>query len=421
MAGPTDIIESKRADRAALRRFILICLSFVLLCIALKSPTWFAPRAESDEQIYWTLARSLNHRGVYSLQGTGAIEALQLPAHTYDRPLFHHPPLVPVLLMPFAAARNPNAAIVISWLGHVLAIVGIALAGWAWRRPNWRGTELLLWLPVMAVAVDPLLAFCSRKLWIDAWLAGLDALALGLVVMAVSRQRIAWFIASGVVFGLAGLSKLTGLIPLLPALIWAFVALQTSPRRQSLLAGLLVPTVLLVSPWMIYFRMKCGAWLPHWNVFPAELASTVPHVARAAARAWHYYAVQAAIIAPITVVCAIRLFWVANRARTGRAALGAAVILFVGVVMTVLGLQGQGFQMRYLAPAVGGLYLLLAGQMGAVDARRSVFPAVATACVLFGCIQTGFYFQAVEYDEIVSIPEMIWKVLNATSASGGGG
>jgi len=419
MSEPLPASEPGRDDRSARRRFVIICLCFVLLSLALKPMTWFAPRAEADEQIYWTLARSLHHRGVYSLQGTGAIEALRLPAFTYDRPMFHHPPLFPALLVPFAAHGNPNAAIVVPWVGHVLAIVGTALACWAWRRPQWRGSDLLLWLPVAAIAVDPLMTFCSRKLWIDSLVGGLCALALGVTAIAVEQRRMKWFLAVGTLFGLAALSKLTGLIPLLPALIWTVVQLRSDDRRNGAILSLLAPVVLLVLPWMILFRITCGAWLPHWNVFPSELAASVPHVARAAARTWHYYPVQTALVAPLALACTIRLLASLRSVDLKRTALGAAVVVVVAVAITALGMQGQGYQLRYLAPGVGGLYLLLAAQLRAVDTRRSLFPAIAAACVMYGAIQTGFYLQAVEFDEILSLPEMTWKALGATAGAGG--
>ncbi len=421
MLEPSIPLQSDAPDRLALRRFVVICIAFVLISIALKPMTWLAPRAETDEQVNWTVARSLVDRGLYSLQGTGAIEALHLTPHTYDRPRFHHPPLFTYLLAPFAAARNPQAAILVSWLGHVLAIIGVALACWAWRDPGSHGSETSLWLPVFAMAVDPLMAFCSRKLWPDALLGGLDTLGLGLTVMAVARVRSVWFIAAGTAFGLAAFTKLTGVLPAIPAMGWAFIVLRSSPSRFRQFSFIGLPIVLFVAPWLVWFRSHCGAWLPSWTNPPPEMIVNVSHVARAVARPWHYYIIQSALIAPITVACAAYFCISPDRSKTRRTLFALGVLALVGITMTALGVRGFGLQMRYLTPGIGGLYLLLISQLSCMDARRSLFPAFAVACIAYGCIQTGFYFQAIEFDEIVSLPEMAWRAMTAAAANRGVG
>lgn len=414
-------LNSETPDRLARRRFVLICATFALLCLALKPMTWFSPRAEVDEQVYWTVARHFHRTGQYTLQGTGAIEALNLPRHIYDRPLFHHPPLFPAALLPFGAANRPDAAIVISWLGHILAIVGIGLICWSWRDPAWRSTELALWLPVFAIAVDPLMMFCSRKLWIDGLVGGLDALALGMTVLALERRRVSWMLAAGVVFGLAGLTKLTGVLPLIPVLIYAFVVMRNRPGRMAMSLALVGPVMVLVAPWLILFRLKCGAWLPAWMAPTPESIAAFPHVARAMERSWHYYLVQSVLIAPVSLACAIRLFRNGRDGLSGRAVVGWATVAIVVIAHIMLGLRGMGMQMRYLTPGLGGLYVLLSAQMSTTDVRRSVFPAIVLACVAFGCIQTGFYLQAVEFDEIVSLPEMAWRAITSLPSNRGGG
>jgi len=413
-------LEPEMPDRLALRRFVLICISISLLCLALKPMSWFAPRAEVDEQVYWTLARHFQRTGEYTLQGTGAIEALNLSPQIYGRPFFHHPPLYTFLLLPFAAARNPNAAIVISWLGHVLAIIGISLVCWTWRRPGTRGTEFTLWLPVLAVAVDPLMMFCSRKLWLDSLVGGFDALAIGLTALAIERRRMTWMIGAGIAFGLAGLTKLTGLVPIASAAVWVLFAWGSHQGRTRMAATLVAPVIVLVLPWLVLFRMKTGVWLPGWVAPNPESIAAFSHVARSIERGWHYYVIQSALIAPVSIACAIRAFTLRGEPAR-RAALGWGNLAVAGVAMIVLGVGGMGMQMRYVTPCVSGLYALLAAQLSATDERRSFFPAIVLICVAYGCIQTGFYLQAVEFDEIVSLPEMAWRAIRATAANRGVG
>jgi len=392
-------------------RYIATVAILLGLCLALKSLTWFAPRAEADEQIYWTLARHLVHDGRYTLQGTGAIEALHLPRDMYDRPLFHHPPLLAVLLMPFARAGNPQAAITVSWIGHALTVLGVAMVCWAWRRRAWGGTHWLLWLPVLAVAVDPVLTFCSRKLWPDGLVAGWDALALGCTALAASHRSARWAIAAGVSFGLAGLTKLTGLLPM-PAAVYLLVLATRgqSLRRGPMLASLLVPVLCLVAPWLVWFKLQCGAFLPGWIIPGDDLLALAPHSARAVHRSWHYSVTHTAMLAPVVIVTLVAFVWrIRDFLRTDRL-VGLLVLLLVWTAILRFWWIGQGLQMRYLTPAAPGVYLMLAAVLGRIDLRRSLTPVVLVATMLYGAIHAGFYLQAVEFDETIAVPEIAWKM-----------
>ena len=64
---------------------------------------------------------------------------------------------------------------------------------------------LPLWLPVLAVALDPLMTFISRKLWVDGLVGGFGGLALGLLCVAADRRCRRSAIAAGIALGLAAL------------------------------------------------------------------------------------------------------------------------------------------------------------------------------------------------------------------------
>ena len=93
----------------------------------MKGPSLLYPRTEGDERIYWQLAQNLANGGDYTLRGSALLK--ELSAYIYDRPLFHHPPLFPALLSLFAIADMENAAVLVSWLGHVLVVIAVAIIG----------------------------------------------------------------------------------------------------------------------------------------------------------------------------------------------------------------------------------------------------------------------------------------------------
>ena len=99
MSEPDHPIMPLQDDRTELRRFILVCSIFVMLCLALKPLTWFAPRAEYDEQIYMTVARNLvstaitdprsraTLRRLYAHPRTGALVTMESRARTFPKGL----------------------------------------------------------------------------------------------------------------------------------------------------------------------------------------------------------------------------------------------------------------------------------------------------------------------------------------------
>ena len=398
-------------SRGALWRFAFITFVIVGLCISLKVLTWFAPRSENDEIIYWTLTRNLVETGEYSIRGTGVIEFLDLPRPMYDRPLFHHPPMTAILLSPFVRSDNARAAILVSWLGHALAIIGVAMACWSWRRRTWRGAEFLLWLPVLAVALDPLLSFCSRKLWPDSLVGGFAGLSFGLLCVGLARRSLPWTIVAGIALGLAGLSKLSGLCLLVAGL--AFIVAQSGlsrSRRRRLALAFAVPAVLLVGPWLAVFFSEYGQLAPDWIRPTPELIATNEHIAREVSRPWHYYLSQTAMIAPVSLVILAGLARYRRILSSPRALATIGWMVLLWLTLMILFWRGHGMQMRYLTPAVPALYVLLIPLLTRSDPRRSVFPVLVLTAVAFGAVFSGFYLINPQFDEIKPVPQIVLDI-----------
>jgi 4-amino-4-deoxy-L-arabinose transferase-like glycosyltransferase len=381
--------------------FVLVCGVALLLCAVLKLPALLYPPTETDEQIYWQLAENLGRRGEYTLRGSPLLTSLS--SHIYDRPVFHHPPLFAAALVPFVLADNPRAAVVVSWAGHFLVIIAVALIGR--QLVLVQGTTDYLaarfWMPVLGVTTDPLLAFISRRLWIDSLLAGLVAMACAALVLAAGPRRMRWLLVSGVLLGLAGLAKLTALM-LLPVLV-LFAAREMHDWRSRFRAAAAIvgPVVLLVVPWLAIFYQHTGVLVPSWVKPDAQLMEIYPFLRTAVDRPWYYYVTTLAFIAPVTVIAV----WAGVRhremwpQRTFRFAV-SWLIVFV-TAQTVLGAGGYGFQMRHVAPAVAAIYVLLLAAL--FQRERPVLLFLSGAAILAGTVTGAMHLLVPELDELLTL------------------
>jgi 4-amino-4-deoxy-L-arabinose transferase-like glycosyltransferase len=380
--------------------FLLVCAVAVLLCAALKLPCLLYPPAEADEQIYWQLAENLGRRGEYTPRGSPLLSSLS--DHIYDRPVFHHPPLFAAALVPFVLADNQRGAVMVSWAGHFLAIIAVAVIGRELALRHGAADYLAprFWLPVLAVATDPLLAFVSRRLWIDSLLAGLVAIACAALVLAQGDRR-RWLIASGALLGLAALAKLTALILLPVFLVFAIRSEAPWPARALSALAVLVPVTVLVAPWLAVFYQQTGVLIPSWVKPDARLMELYPFLRTAVERPWHYYLSTLLVIAPLTAIAV----WaaVAQRALWSQPIFQVSVawlVVFV-TIQTILGADGYGFQMRHVAPAAAAIYAIVLAAL--VQREQPVLVFLSGAAFLVGTVTGAMHLLAPELDELLTL------------------
>jgi 4-amino-4-deoxy-L-arabinose transferase-like glycosyltransferase len=384
-------------------------LAVAAACALVKLPTLWFPHEEADEVIYWQLTDHLARTGRYSLQGTTILPFLD--ASVYDRPLFHHPPAFPLLLMPFVLSNALALAVTVSWAGHLLCVVAIGLIGYdllATRDPAARSISPALWIPLIGVAFDPVLTFVSRKLWIDSMLAGLTALAVALILHASrSPHRHAYLLAGGCVFGLAMLAKLTAAL-VLPAIVFLLLtSFPTARERAEAIALVGAPCLVLLLPWLVVFYRTYGVLLPTWSKPSAQLIASNPFVRAAVERPFYHYLLKLALLQPITIVC-LALYLVDPKRYANALAL-APLVWFTTYLagITYLGITGSGFQTRYLAPACPAIYAMLAVVLldGAPRHAASV-RLVSLIAIVLGAVQGLVYLGLPQYDEISSLVEL---------------
>jgi hypothetical protein len=404
-------MASVDASPAGRRTLFTLVLLFIGLSVLMKIPTLIFEHEEPDERIYWAVAENVVARGEYTLRGSEMLA--NLSPRIYDRPLFHHPPLYTVLLLPFVALDAPQAAVVISWVGHALCIVAVALIGSTLLgdgRGLPAGFHRFAWIPLLGVAVDPLLLFASRKLWIDVLMSGLIALSIALVHRATRAEgrRTLWLLGGGLVLGLAGLAKLPGLMAGGIGLLLIATA-DAEPRRKLrwlVIYGL--PCVLLMLPWLVVFFATYGVLAPDWLTPDAVSLERSRFVARAVGLPWHYYIVKLCILQPLVPVTLV-LYGLALGRRPGfERWMPAAWFLLFLVVPTYQGIAGYGFQMRYVAPLMTAVYASLFCHPALYERRHHpLLTSLLVAAITYAAMGGAMYLLDSRYDEFLSIPELM--------------
>jgi len=385
--------------------FLLIVGLALALCALLKVPTLFYPGDETDEQIYWQLAENLAQAGPYSLQGSELLS--HLSPGIYDHPLFHYPPLFPALLVPFVLLGAKSAAVTVSWLGHLLAVVAVALVGrhvLSGRQDAASGlTAPVFWLPLLAVCADPLLMFVSRKLWTDSLLSGLVALSVAVFLISNGKRRVL-LVASGGLLGLAALAKLTALL-VVPVYAVALLRRNLSWRsRLGSVVATVVPIGALVVPWVVLFYQRCGVFVPPWVKPDAWLIEHNSFVSEIVSRPWYYYTVKLPLVMPLLAVVA----WALVRDRLAwsdwRVRVAVAWFVVTLVALTMMGAGGYGFQMRQVAPAVPAVYVLVICLVAQRD--RPIFLMASAFTILLGTVTGALFLSLPKFDEIMSLAEI---------------
>jgi 4-amino-4-deoxy-L-arabinose transferase-like glycosyltransferase len=411
--------QSKQPDAGDLKvpgrppfipRFWLILTLLLLFCALLKLPTLTFYHDEADEQVYWQLANRLLTVGQYNLQGTEILK--RLSPDIYDRPVFNHPPLFPILLIPFVYWKIQYLAIVVPWLGHLLCVMAVALMCRRMARDFFPGMDqgqFIFWLPALGMALDPFLLFLSRRLWMDSLLAGLCAASIAFFFCARYSERRTWYlIAGGVFFGLAGLTKMPALA-LAPILLLLILTPEVRPRStlRDLCFGCL-PAVILLLPWFIIFYRTYGVFLPSWTRPDAWTIQRYPFIWATLRRSPFYYALKLATIVPVIVLCLAGYILKGHLWKKTVTALPCLWFLIFFIALWCVGRWGQGFQMRFLAPLLPSIYLMAAALLWEEGGEKDVLAMVVLLCFIYAGLTGAFYLLLPEYDEI-NPAFVLWK------------
>jgi 4-amino-4-deoxy-L-arabinose transferase-like glycosyltransferase len=392
------------------RSYVLVFLLFVVFTTFLKIPTVNYSHQEPDEIIYLELARQILENGEYTLRGTEILT--HLSPNMYDRPLFHHPPLYPILLTPFVWAGMENWAVITSWLGHIMCLAAVAIFAWTItiRVTTTKGPfHPCFWIPLLGISLDPILVFVSRKIWIDNVLAGFVALSISMVLLSGhSRYRRLILCGSGILLGLAGLTKITGLIavPLITFLILQNRRSNWKDRRVALLC-VFIPAAVMVTPWLIIFQVKCGALLPTWAKADDWLIEHYPFVKAFLDRPLHYYPWKLLLISPILF---LNGYWIYSSPAVRKDQdlhISLAWLSLFLIAITYLSASGVGYLMRHISSAVPAMYILTSVGLSYKQKKYPLSVMLSVLLISYSTATSCIYLLMPKVDEISSFFEII--------------
>ena len=397
------------SPRPGLPSVMAIMLAFILISMFIKVPLLRYPHEENDEIIYTTLAKSLLTRGTYSLQGTEILS--RLSPTIYDHPIFHHPPLFPALLVPFVAADARGAAVVISWLGHALAILGVGLVirqALQARKEPFSITELACWLPLLAVTADPLQIFVARKLWIEGIFTGLFTISAAFLLLAPESKRPRlWLTLSGLGLGMAALAKIS-VLALAPVYVYALhLFFHKKGWFFAACCFCLLPAAALTLPWFVYFYEKCGVFLPDWINPDQWSMEHFPLMKEWANRPWYFYLIKAPLLIPVLPLC-LYCFW-RDRSilKQPSARIAFLFVLCQILVLSWVGARGLGFQLRHLTLITPVIYIFLHHALPARSAERPVLVIAFVLCVFVAAVQGLMYLLAPNFDDLLLLTDYL--------------
>jgi hypothetical protein len=388
--------------------FSLFIILFMAFSICLKIPSLKFPHSEPDEIVYLSLAEKLIKKGEYNLKGT---EILKILSPTmYDRELFNHPPLFPVLLIPFLICGWNKGTILLSWSGHLLCILGVGLflnyiKLTQKERLNPLSNEI--WIPIMGIAIDPMMNFVSRKIWMDGLLAGFITLSTAFFYGACRLRYSGFrFFLSGIFLGLASLMKISALV-ITPVFFYMLMALSNSLNyRIKAILWSALPFLILFTPWLVVFYRKYSVFFPYWAKPDVWTMEHYPFVLSAVERPFYYYAMKLYLIQPVVII--LGYLYLTRFYDLRKVEFMIPFIwffLYLGV-FTLAGILKMGYQMRHLCPMYPSIYLMLYSHLARKEKGMGLIFIISIMAIFYAGLGGAIYLIDPRYDEILSFMEL---------------
>ncbi len=402
--------------------------------IAMHAPILLRPPTNADELIYLRLARSMTEGTGYTLQGSLILPAL--PPEMYDHALFNHPPGFPLLLMPMVAAGLARWTVILSLAAHLASAAAVVFLGYRFllREDDSLWRRVLFGIVTLAAFLDPILSFCSRRVWMDNVLAAWIAWAfVGIFLLRSSKPLAALLLASACMAAAIG-TKLLMLV-FLPPLVLAVFLLCTKTHLRNLLI-FLVPSLLIFIIWEALFFKSTGEWFPKWLSIPSNVLAEKEFMAIRQDQPFLYFPAKLLLLSPLAAfVIPAGLFLLIRRPPsppgresqtsnswknwfTGPTKTSARPLLFfplmaIAIYLTtlvILGSLGVSKEARYLTPIMPLLGMTLVGVFAhlAQNGGRShhlkpqLFIFACLLAILSSTMLSGFYLFAIQFDEPLS-------------------
>ncbi len=407
--------ESLRGSWGSSRRFVVLATAAVaLVSIFFHWQALQRTPSNTDEFIYLSLARSLSQGTGNTLQGSLILNAL--PPEMYDHPVFNHPPGFPLLLVPFVAA--PKNAVIVPILALCLAALSVAWVGAKFLVDRTLTSRLLFLMVLIAAFFDPILSFCSRRIWMDGVLAMWIGIAYAALIFHSSSRRIPWALVLACLCLAAAVgTKILMAVFLVPAAVLIF--LQSGQQKWRDLLILCVPSLFVLAVWEFVFHAATGQWLPKWLSIDADVLRAHPFMAARADQPLLFFPMMLVLLCPLAALTipAACLFIRKSGGEVRRviALTLSAILLYVGVLV-ILGMGGFSKESRYLSPIMPLLGMLFAGVLAALrnphaesvlTPSQKIFLAACVLAILAGGFLAGFHLVALSLDEPISLARVV--------------
>ncbi|HEX8965588.1 MAG TPA: glycosyltransferase family 39 protein [Patescibacteria group bacterium] len=340
-------------NRSAL--FSLATVVYILLFVISLS----LGHRETDEVVYQTLGMQLFLHHSYSLQGTDMLRFL--PKAIYDTPIFFHPPVFPFILGLLYVVGGAYADFLIPPL--IFVFITIFIYKLAFKISQSETTAVKAY--VLAL-FSPMLLLTATKLHLDLLMTLFIVLAFYFEAVSFETQKKKDIIFSGICITLALLTRYTAILAVPFLLFWAI-----QKRVEVKKIALFFLPMVVFGLWLLYFFAKQG-FIGFTSTAPtAESILHYPFLyLTVKVRKWYFYFTSIFLVNPSLLF----LFWYAKKSIYKK--INFSVILFGAfaltllVAMTIMGVAGYGFQMRYIVAVEPFLLIIIA--MLPIEKNKSV-------------------------------------------------
>lgn len=393
----------------------------LLAAIVIYSRTFFIPHNSGDQPLYAALAMKLDNGGMaeYSLRGVATSSENQIVTYSpttempgdlvaslrrrgtafYDQPLFHQPPLFPLLLTishhvlssgqpyqtiggrygPVEISAEPflsqYSLVLVPLLSALLLIMAVYLLGTVLAGESVGCVAALL------IVVSPAVAQSAQRLWADASLALAVTLSMLFLHLFAEQKRLVFAALSAAALGAALLLKNAALLAVVPLAFYWILMIVREPRRAHVWQGLLVFIVVVVAItvwWAVTLTRVYGS--PLFTPSSPGLSQMHPWFEYLKAKPWYTYLVEVPWQVPVFLLgyWAVALMVLAREKSPGQLLLAVWVVAFMaGLTLITARNELLGPEHRYLIPAYPALAVLSAMQLERIGkSLRQRWPVV---------------------------------------------
>jgi hypothetical protein len=395
-----------------------------LINIALHIPSFERTTFKGDEKVYLALSHSMNwDLSHYSTASHPKYS--KWPNKIYRQPVFHHGPLLPLVLKVGTSLGNYSTATALFFANAMMGMLFIHLLI-LYRRlsiPNdWQIVGFF------AVAFAPLLLFSTTRIHQDAIAGIFTACATIAFINALQRKSTAWAIWSGLLFTLALNIRFTSIISLpLVALCQLFylyslkhpantnIRTETTPIRSKvntlehwkvfLIVSLFIATIGLQHFYRLYAAY--GSIFP-WDFMSADPTHPFNQFVQSRTRGKNF--VNLIMLIPLFLVFCIPQTW--RSIRDGLVDKDWGVIYVISTLYLLLAVFIFSYgEMRFFAAATPMFYCCLPWILARskLNYRPFYLCLIATSFVLM--IAAGYREVIVRPDEVFKIIPAIYELI----------